>query len=538
MYNRSASFSIISGLAACYIAYPSAVIAQSPAEVNIQAFGSTVRVNGNSSQGSGVIYSRQGSTYFVLTAKHVVEGEGTFEVVTADGRAYTVSNNEVERYIDIDAAILSFEGEADYPVVEIGDSNLLLQGNPVFVAGWAEETPSVLERAFIFTEGNLSARLQNPSRGYSLLYSNSVRNGMSGGPVFDTLGSLVGIHGQADFDETSGTLGVLGIPINTILNTSSSRITRSSSRPNVESSSQNVDNLVSTALEYIENEDYTGSIVVLNRATEQNPNSSRAYSTRAWARFGGLIYNSRFGQGAEFSAPRLVQSDINRALEIDQNDKAAQLLNFFYKNLQSLYSISLTLAGESRRTPEEKKLWSELKEISLSGNSSDLRYDASILHMRFSINLRFAIANALSNTFDYDADFHSQFMRDSEALLEDLTLIKNENGETLPFPLSLLSEFNSTEEGIQSISSKLKGIETCQALKPYIAELLINSNGMYGSSKENVGGLGSYVRGLQWLTGRFHPASNNSMFDWTEFDRIINSTPDNLIDGCSEFLLQ
>ena len=61
------------------------------------------------------------------------------------------------------------------------------------------------------------------AQGYDLLYTSITYGGMSGGPVLDHQGRVIGIHGQAEAEEsTSGNSVIqlgnsLGIPINTFL---------------------------------------------------------------------------------------------------------------------------------------------------------------------------------------------------------------------------------------------------------------------------------------------------------------------------------
>ena len=173
MQIRGAFLPVINGFAVCALIQPHAAIAQSPAEINMQAYATTVRIEGPS-EGSGVMYSREGSTYYVLTAKHVFDEEGNYEVVTPDRQRYPINPSRIQEYENIDIAEFAFDSAVEYSVAEIGDSNRILLGNAVFISGWAEETPAVQERAFLFSQGEVSALLQNPDQGYSLLYSNII----------------------------------------------------------------------------------------------------------------------------------------------------------------------------------------------------------------------------------------------------------------------------------------------------------------------------------------------------------------------------
>ncbi|MEO0687603.1 MAG: serine protease, partial [Cyanobacteria bacterium J06649_11] len=324
---RSVYLPVVAGVVTSSIFLPFLAKAQSSLEVSNEAYSVTVRINGTTatSGGSGVIYDKQGSTYHVLTANHVFKEDVSYEVVTSDGRHHSIEVDRVIPYQDIDIAEFTFVSDESYEVAQIGDSTRLVPGAPVFVSGWAEETNTVRERAFIFSEGTLNTLLQNPQEGYSLLYSNNTRQGMSGGPVFDEFGSLVGIHGEADIDGQAGQIGVLGVPINLIFNTrlSSELFDSSNVRPEPNLSA------TSTAFERIQSRDFSAAIIALNRVVQQAPNDSSAYAERAWARFG--LYRqgtNTHGYVYDPSALELIRLDLDQALQLDAQNVPANLLDF------------------------------------------------------------------------------------------------------------------------------------------------------------------------------------------------------------------
>jgi serine protease Do len=70
----------------------------------------------------------------------------------------------------------------------------------------------------LVTKGEIAGLQAGDADGYELLYGNSTAPGMSGGPVIDTNGRVIGIHGRAAGNQVSGKVGInLGIPINLIL---------------------------------------------------------------------------------------------------------------------------------------------------------------------------------------------------------------------------------------------------------------------------------------------------------------------------------
>ncbi|MEB3232721.1 MAG: serine protease [Leptolyngbyaceae bacterium] len=177
---------------------PAAAHALTGTEVNDIAREVTVLVNGGV-PGSGVLIAQDGDTYYVLTAKHVVEIDGEYLIVTADQQAHGTTFENIVHFDGLDLAVVSFESEEDYPIATLANSNHASEGSTVFVSGWPDPGTEIQERIRQFTTGEVSGRPDNPLEdGYQIVYTNQTFYGMSGGPVFDTDGRVVGIHGRAD----------------------------------------------------------------------------------------------------------------------------------------------------------------------------------------------------------------------------------------------------------------------------------------------------------------------------------------------------
>ncbi len=190
------------------------VVALEPPEIKAIAEKITVRISGPEA-GSGVIVEKEGSIYTVVTNEHVVDTTGKYTIQTQDGRRYPVKSNQVTRLYGVDLAVFQFQSNQNYQTANIANSDKVTEGSTVYAAGWADTDAVCLQRCFQSRPGNLSVRLTNAKDGYSWIYTNSIKRGMSGGAVLDKKGRLVGINGRGIRDPRTGVTDFFAIPINT-----------------------------------------------------------------------------------------------------------------------------------------------------------------------------------------------------------------------------------------------------------------------------------------------------------------------------------
>jgi serine protease Do len=189
---------------AIVITLPNAAQALPGSQVNDIAREVTVLIRGERGHGSGVIIQKTGNTYYVLTAEHVVRQKDDFKIVTADKQAYSVDYTKIKRIDGVDLAIVKFTSDKNYPIAKISTAKTN-EGQDVFVSGWpsngAVGNAAGGELVRQFTSGSISGFLPKALSGYSTIYTNVTRAGMSGGPLMDTAGRLVGIHGMGDKED-------------------------------------------------------------------------------------------------------------------------------------------------------------------------------------------------------------------------------------------------------------------------------------------------------------------------------------------------
>ena len=197
---------------------PQVTVALTAVEVNNIASQVTVRISGPKPGGTGVIVKKQGNTYTVVTNWHVVDTAGTYTIQTQDGKRYQVNSKKMRRLPGVDLAILQFNSNQTYQPAKIADSKQIKEGTTVHAAGWMTPSRSCQEsRCYNFSTGVINRILNSAKDGYGWVYSNEIRPGMSGGPVLDEEGRLVGINGRAITSPGSPGTDYLAIPINTVV---------------------------------------------------------------------------------------------------------------------------------------------------------------------------------------------------------------------------------------------------------------------------------------------------------------------------------
>jgi tetratricopeptide (TPR) repeat protein len=284
--------------------------------------------------GSGIIIKREGETYTVLTAYHVVESSPNYKVMTPDKKMNPTVQGSIQRFPGVDLALVQFKSAGAYSVAKIGDSTQSPSGSASFVAGFPATNEIRTEPEYYFTSGEIAANGSRPNKdGYALAYSNPTLRGMSGGPVLNEQGELIGIHGRAEKAEKlqnsqlSNDTYVLktefnyAIPINTFLSLApqvNKTLAFKTPSPSV-SSAPKADNFFLEAEEKRKAGDYRGAIIDYDQAIRLNPKYSEAYSNRGFAR-----YKVGDNQGAI--------TDYDQAIRIDPESTIAYNRRAVFRN--------------------------------------------------------------------------------------------------------------------------------------------------------------------------------------------------------------
>lgn len=184
-------------------------------EINNTAQSISVKIHYQSqdktANGSGVIIARDGNTYSVLTACHMVTSGKSCEpknllsslyLTLPDGKQQEIKltqENVILPNPDIDLALIRFQANNNYAFATFGD--YLPQGNQwLFVAGFSNQNPS---NSLTLTAGTAedyyasSFKVRDEyalNNGIDLVYTNLSEAGMGGGAVLDAEGKLIGLN--------------------------------------------------------------------------------------------------------------------------------------------------------------------------------------------------------------------------------------------------------------------------------------------------------------------------------------------------------
>lgn len=155
----------------------------------------TVKIVSQNTWGSGILMHQQGEMYAVLTNEHVLTPglEDSYIIETLDRQTYPAQAISTVNFQGNDLALLTFRrSKITYSVASLGDSSQLKESDEVFASGF-----SLTSKKFRFICGQIKLLLSEPFKGgYQIGYTNPIENGMSGGPLLNRQGQVIGINGR------------------------------------------------------------------------------------------------------------------------------------------------------------------------------------------------------------------------------------------------------------------------------------------------------------------------------------------------------
>lgn len=170
-------------------------------EIKAYAQRITVKVLSGENSGSGIIIDRQNDTYQVLTNDHVLlfgKQNNAYKIKTSDGKIHIAKKVNNYNFQNNDLGILKFTTPNHYQVAELSNVTFPSIDEVVYGAGFIYNSGNNLENETLtFTSGKINLISDLSFRGgYQIGYSNDIKKGMSGGPLLNSKGQIIGINGR------------------------------------------------------------------------------------------------------------------------------------------------------------------------------------------------------------------------------------------------------------------------------------------------------------------------------------------------------
>ena len=176
-----------------------------------------------SSEGSGVIYKKEGKYAYLVTNTHVINGAKKVDILLADGNK--VPGEVVGSDVYSDIAVVRISADKAKAVAEFGDSNQLTVGETAIAIG----SPLGTDYANSVTQGIISSQGRNvklkADNGQNIstraLQTDAAINpGNSGGPLINIQGHVIGITSSKISNNGQTSVEGMGfaIPANDVVN--------------------------------------------------------------------------------------------------------------------------------------------------------------------------------------------------------------------------------------------------------------------------------------------------------------------------------
>ena len=160
----------------------------------------TVKVFSGHNSGSGILIHQQGNIYQVITNDHVLlfgKQNQSYKIKTPDGKIYPATIANQYKFPQKDLGILEFKSQEKYKIVQLFPLPFPSISETVYAAGFPYQSDTSADDNFTFTTGTVDLITDLSFRGgYQIGSSNDVRQGMSGGPLFNAQGKIIGINGR------------------------------------------------------------------------------------------------------------------------------------------------------------------------------------------------------------------------------------------------------------------------------------------------------------------------------------------------------
>ncbi len=177
--------------------YVSESIIEKARSAAIKMFGiDSITKQQNSAPFSGVVVSEDG---YILTVAHATKPGNFYRVIFPDGKqafAKALGRLVVDPQSNVpDIAMMKMQGQGPWPFAEMGWSSSLNKNQLCFGLSYPETVPFNIP---FFRAGRILKEVDD----YGFMWSSCIMEpGDSGGPLFDAMGRVIGLHSRIDVAE-------------------------------------------------------------------------------------------------------------------------------------------------------------------------------------------------------------------------------------------------------------------------------------------------------------------------------------------------
>ncbi|MEM6401689.1 MAG: tetratricopeptide repeat-containing serine protease family protein [Cyanobacteria bacterium P01_D01_bin.116] len=174
---------------------------KTPADIGKLTGESVILVSYANKPGQGTGFFVKGehkSACTVLTARHVIPPNAKLQLQTKDQKIWKDTQiTSIKRFPQQDLALLTFKPEGSscpYKAIAVGNSDKVNIGDNIYITGfpgngWGRQ----------FVEGKVSL-IESRTEGYGISYTAITAGGMSGGPVLNSNGEVIAVHGRTELE--------------------------------------------------------------------------------------------------------------------------------------------------------------------------------------------------------------------------------------------------------------------------------------------------------------------------------------------------
>ena len=162
--------------------------------------------------GSGVVYKKNGSDYFIITNNHVTEGADKIKITVDQKKFYDGKILGSDPRVDISVVKITTKDELQ--VAKFGDSDTITVGDFVIAIGNPFGLYGTMTFGIISAIGRSNINSDQVNLTSFIQTDAAINPGNSGGPLINISGEVIGINNMI-YSQTGGSIGIgFAIPVN------------------------------------------------------------------------------------------------------------------------------------------------------------------------------------------------------------------------------------------------------------------------------------------------------------------------------------